>query len=144
MNWGKGIIITVASFMAFILGLSIYMMSQTPELEEKNYYEKDLVYQQIITARQNAIELNKPVSFSYQKSNGQVVIAFPIENSSLQGTIVFTRPSDASQDSRLPLHPDNHQQVIPVTHLTSGLWRIHIDWTMDGKTYQSQTWEFIK
>ncbi|HZH95597.1 MAG TPA: FixH family protein [Flavisolibacter sp.] len=145
MNWGKGIIITAAAFMAFILTLTIFMMNQTPELEERNYYEKDLKYQQVMDARQNVTALNQPVQFEYAKASQQIRLQLPVSSPALSGTLTFTRPSDAKQDYIVDLQLDTqYQQRISVTDLATGLWHVRIDWQANGKAYQSQTWEIIR
>ena len=145
MNWGKGIIITAAAFMTFILALSIHMMSQTPELEERNYYEKDLKYQQVMEARQNVVALNQPLHFEYTKASHQIRLQLPANSPIRSGTVTFTRPSDAGQDYTIALQLDNqYQQCIAVNDLATGLWHVRIEWQAEGKAYQSQTWEIIR
>jgi len=143
MNWGKGIIIVAAAFMAFILALSFFMINQTPELEEKDYYEKDLAYQQVITARTNAETLEKPVQVTYQASRQMVQVEIPLPQFS-EGIVAFSRPAAARQDFTIRLTPNQPHQTIPVSHLSNGLWRVQVSWQSDGKSYQSHTWEIIK
>ena len=140
MNWGKGIAIGIGLFMAFILALAIYMMGQTPELEEKNYYEKDLRYQQEMEAKKNASSLARPAQVTYDSLAKTVVVALQLPEA-VKGTIAFSRPSDASQDISLPLMPQDGKQVVPVGHLSAGLWRMQLNWETAGKQYQSETWE---
>lgn len=144
MNWGKGLVVAGALFIAFILGLSVYMMSQKPELETENYYEKDLVYQQEMEARKNASTLSAPIRFTYEADQQNAVIQLVVTRP-VTGKIHFTRPSDASQDFSLDINLDsNGRQIIATDNLSKGLWHVRANWQMNDKPYQSPKWEIVK
>jgi hypothetical protein len=43
MNWGKGIIVTMAAFMSFILFMVFTLLSKNTDLESEDYYKKEIV-----------------------------------------------------------------------------------------------------
>jgi nitrogen fixation protein FixH len=144
MNWGKGLIVAGATFMTFILVLSFYLMSQKPELETENYYEKDLVYQKEMEAQQNAATLPDQIRFMYEPGKQNAVIQLG-GNQTVIGKIQFTRPSDASQDFSIDLRLDSTgRQIIATDNLSKGLWHIKASWQMNTKAYQSPRWEIVK
>ncbi len=143
-NWGKGLILAAATFMAFILGLSVYLMSQRPELETENYYEQDLIYQKEMEAQKNAAALSAPIQFAYHADQQNSVVTLTTK-AATKGKIQFTRPSDASQDFSVNLTLDSTgQQIIATDNLTKGLWHVQVNWQMNDKSYQSPRWEIVK
>lgn len=48
MNWGTKLIIGMALFMAFIIGLAVFMLNSNADpLVDKDYYEKGLKYDEL-------------------------------------------------------------------------------------------------
>jgi hypothetical protein len=45
MNWGKGIIIGMGLFMAFIIFLVVNLMMQKVDLESEDYYKREINYE---------------------------------------------------------------------------------------------------
>jgi nitrogen fixation protein FixH len=144
MNWGTKIIIAMSVFMAFILGLSFYMMGHNPELEEKDYYEKDINYQQQLDARRNQEGLNKKVAVDYLADKHSIQITYPENMKNITGKVFFIRPSDAGQDFDKEIEVnENNVQIFPTQNLKAGLWRIKVEWQMDEKLFETRTYEFM-
>ena len=54
MNWGTKIVLGLGTFMIFIVCAAIYMVSNdTDTLEEDDYYEKGLSYDDVYDRKQN-------------------------------------------------------------------------------------------
>ena len=59
MNWGVKIIIFLGAFMIFIIGSVVYMLSaDSDELEEKDYYEQALNYDERYDKNKNTLRDN--------------------------------------------------------------------------------------
>ena len=60
-NWGHGILVALVSFIIFIVGLVVYFTQtmQNSELITDNYYQEELMYQQVIDAKNRAAALEE-------------------------------------------------------------------------------------
>ena len=60
MNWGTKIFLTLAVFMLCIVGAGIYMVSHDSDsLEEDDYYEQGLNYDQAYEKKQNQFKMKE-------------------------------------------------------------------------------------
>lgn len=135
-NWGTGIFIFLALFIAAIIVFYIYISNLDIKLVEKDYYEKELVYQQRIDRLNNTMGL--PGKIMISKNPGVLTVTFPLlePGNVPDGTVLFYRPSDPEKDFTLPLAlNDSLQQSFDVSKIDRGKWMIKMDWKMGGKEY---------
>jgi len=135
-NWGTGIVVSLIFFMLVTSGMMILFINQKVDLVTDNYYDKELKFQQQIDKVNNANQLTEKIEMNY---DGQMVqIKFPASyvSSKPSGEIFFYRPSDISKDFKVPLSMDSTgMQVVPVTALDKGLWKIQLHWLMSESEY---------
>lgn len=142
MNWGTKIALSLGLFVAFILALSAIMMYKNREAVDKDYYEKDLLYEQEIQAQKNANALSEQLTFEF--SGSKLFITYPQEIKKYVGRVLLLRPDDNEKDKMLPMQIDeNRKQIIDVSVLPKGLWRVQVFWEMNGKQYQSKKYDFF-
>lgn len=137
MSWGKGIVLV---FVLFILGIGVLVyrsMTKNIDLVTSNYYEKELKYQEQIDKINNTNSLKEKIMIEY---NGSVIlITYPSVQKSITGEISFYKPSDAKSDFRIKVEPGSDmKQIIQKEMLAKGLWKVQINWAMDGKEYFSE------
>ncbi|MCU0439273.1 MAG: FixH family protein [Raineya sp.] len=143
MNWGTKIVISLGVFIAFIASLGIFMMISNDEKVEKDYYERDLMYEKEIQAQRNAQSLSAEVVLDI--TDIHLIFSFPKEIKEYQGKILFLRPDNAQKDQTFEMKLEKNQmQKIEVMPLQKGLWKIQAQWQMNGKLYQSKVFEWIK
>ena len=53
MSWGYKILIVYILFIGMILGMVYVASRQTNEMQDDNYYAKELVYQSVIDGKNN-------------------------------------------------------------------------------------------
>ena len=73
--------------------------------------------------------------------NNLLVIQLPggINYDSVEGSIFFYRPSDASQDFSVPVIPDSvGTQYLNLARLTKGKWKATVDWLYGQYTYMDK------
>ena len=105
----------VGYFILFVTGVAVFItwaVTQDMDLVRKDYYDHEILFQQQIDRQRRTAELGA------------------------QGMIHFYRPSDAKLDHHLRLAPGtNGTQQIDATNRRAGLWKIAVQWTVDGKEY---------
>lgn len=139
ISWGTGIVISLIVFVIFSLTKTFYLMNQEVDLVTDDYYKKGLEYQKQIESEQRSIQLSNEIMIN---SDGQyLTIIFPeyINGKIVNGEILLYRPSDSSLDLRIPLSLENQKQIIPVSSLKKGLWRIKINWNYNNVSYYKES-----
>jgi len=140
MNFGTKIAISVGVFVVFILVLSLIMISKHTESVEKDYYEKDLRYEEEIQAQRNASQF--PVKFHTHQDT--LWVQFEQTISYEKGEIFFFRPDNSKKDFSVPLNLDNNaKQSVYAGNLAKGLWKVQVKWQSGEKKFQSRVFEWI-
>jgi hypothetical protein len=138
-NWGTSIFIVIVIIFLGVIGFFIFSANLDINLVEKNYYEKELVYEQRIAHTRNANNL--PEKITIESSRDQVVLHFPdtVRGAGIRGTIWFYRPSDESKDFTVAIDLDDSLcQAIPKERIFPGKYTIKIDWEMAGTPYYQE------
>lgn len=135
MNWGKAIFII---FIVFFLGIGTMVyksVTKNIDLVTDNYYEKELKYQEQIDKINNTNRLTEKLKIDFDGSN--VLITYPnLPGKLITGEISFYKPSDAKSDFKIPVSAGNEmKQVIEAAKLSKGMWKVQVNWAMDGSEY---------
>ena len=138
-TWGHGVAIALLSFMTFIL-LMIFAFSrgwQNSEMVSDHYYEDELVYQDIIDAKNNTdLRAEKP---KYEQSKEQITVTFP-ESYNVDGKNVHMelfRTDDSKLDVKKEVQLNGTNQIIvPKSILVKGSYTLKLKWTEAKKPYQ--------
>lgn len=139
MSWGIKIALLYLGFVTLILTLVFTCFANKTELEYKDYYARELRFQDQIDAATNAGNLETPID--YQLNNDYVRIMIPKEllEKEFKGTITFLRPSDSSKDQTLGLAPDGSgEQIINTLAFAKGVYKMQIAFNSGGKEYYKE------
>jgi hypothetical protein len=137
MNWGKGIIAVLATFMLFIGGMCVYMFLSPADDFDHQYYEKGLSFNHDYD-REKQVELDHAQPL-IQLTAHQIKFTFA---QPAKGTIKFMRPSSTSSDK---VYPINSNEVdIPIALFATGKWQLEFEWTSSKKAYLYQQELYIK
>ena len=132
-NWGWGILLSIAAFMIILIIIVGFMMTKEVDLVTDKYYDKEIKYQEQIEKEKRTLELNKKIEVINKISS--LTIFFP-EDTTLNGELHFYRPSDLHKDFKLPINFDSDfKQVLDISMLERGFWKLQISWSMRGKDY---------
>ncbi|TDQ13507.1 FixH protein [Algoriphagus boseongensis] len=136
MDWGKGILLTIFGFVAFIMTLVVISVRQDDiHLVTENYYEKEIKYQEQIEREKSAVGLDREVVM-FDASSKTIYLDLPV---GAKGSLQLFRPSDARLDQELPLDITTEgKTAIPVEKLKSGYWRVQLTWTENGLEYYEE------
>jgi len=139
INWGTGILITIIIFMSITVLTGVYLMNQDVQLVTDNYYEKDLKYQNQIDKLNRTVALEEKVEIKFDGLNVELIFPASFEVDKISGEVYFYRPSDGKKDFTIPLTLNSEaRQIIPVTRIDKGFWRIKLSWTSDGIEYYNE------
>lgn len=138
-SWGHGVIVALASFIAFILFMVLVFPNgkQGAELVSNDYYNDELHYQEVIDAKNNADFL--PEKPNYNQQSEGILILFPPSISPDKSTVHFDlfRTDDANLDVKKDLTLDGKKSIlVPAKVLVNGSYTLKIKWFQNKKPYQ--------
>jgi hypothetical protein len=137
-HWGWGVGIVYSTFVVIFLGILLWSTQLKFDLEDKDYYQKELSYQKQIDKIQRT--QNLPEKIKIEIIDSKLVIKFPDFNGKgLTGKINFYRPSDSKLDfeNSIIVNP-NREMILPTSQLTQGLWKLKINFSVDGIEYYQE------
>ena len=134
MNWGTKLVLGMAIFMLFIIGMVVYMFSVhgNDALVDDDYYEKGINYNEEYTAKQNLINDKAMPLLTLTKS--QIIIKL---KDSANYELKLIRPSTQNNDIKEngATVTDSNLVLINRRAMHSGLWLLELKWTSNGKKY---------
>ncbi len=136
LNWGVGIVITIACFIGFIMFFVIKMSTDKKydhDLVTEEYYKQELAYQDQIDAQQNSARLAKNIQVEVTAEGIQIL--FPSEKQNIKGEVNLYRPSNKKLDLEIPISLENQQMLIPAEKLVEGKYKLSINWKSNKTTY---------
>ena len=138
-TWWPRVIIAFFVLFAIFIGNFVRMAMQSDvDLVSKDYYQKEIAYQQHMNTVAETKENNAEIQVTLAEAAGQLVIAFPefYAGQKVSGTVKFFRPSEAKLDFEIPINlNDARQQFIPVEKLEKGRWKVQVSSEANGKSY---------
>lgn len=138
INWGTGIVIAFALFMAFILFFVFRVQSDSAydnELVVEEYYKQERVLQSQLDKEQNAVSLVHKLQI--HDVGNDIKIEFPegFDIHKITGKVFLYRPSSQKLDFEIPISLSTNHLLIPKSDLAGGRWDITVEWQYDDKGY---------
>lgn len=137
MNWGTRIAILYLGFVALILTLAFTCFGQNVELESKDYYAKELKFQDQLDATANANQLAGAISYSVINRSVQMNLPKKILTTDFKGSVNFFRPSDSSKDKIIVLK-NLETQVLTDPGLIKGIYKMQVSFVSNGQPYYKE------
>ena len=129
MNWGKGIVIGMATFMTFIIVLVVGLMMNRVDLESEDYYKREINYQQEITAQENANKLESKIEII---SNAEFLVVKVPEGEFTKIEMHLSRPNDQKMDKLFKIE-GTKSFLINKKELEKGLYTVELSYMVDNK-----------
>jgi hypothetical protein len=129
MNWGKGIVIGMATFMTFIIVLVVGLMMNRVDLESEDYYKREINYQQEITAQENANKLESKLEII---SNAEFLVVKVPEGEFKKIELHLSRPNDQKMDKLFKIE-GTKSFLINKKELEKGLYTVELSYMVDNK-----------
>lgn len=127
-NWGRYLLLGMASFMLFIIVLVVMMFKQPADDFDPRYYEHGLNYDTEYSKERNVlIDRVEPV---VKTTASACTINFKGE---VAGKIIFARPSDKKMDREFVVNNRNH--FVTPADIAPGKWQLTLTWRQNGKEY---------
>lgn len=136
MDWGKGILLTIIAFVAFIMTLVVISVRQDDiHLVAENYYEKEIKYQDQIDREVSASALDREV-LVYDGQEKAMILDLPV---GAKGSLQLFRPSDARLDKNVPVEIITEGKTkVSLQDLKAGYWRVQLTWTENGVDFYEE------
>ena len=137
-SWPLAIALVYGLFATGMIGIVIFAVRHPSDLVSRDYYQKEIRYQQQIDSEKRAQKDVDAPTVAVDKTARTCVVHFP-GNPPANGSLTLYRPSDAALDRTVPLALDGKQsQTLNLADAASGLWRLRIEWTRSNETYASE------
>lgn len=135
MNWGWKIAVFMGAFIVFIMSMVVMSFGNKIDLVSEDYYQKELAFQDMIDAKQNASEFEKEVSIKQTEDGLEVSFPETFNKTIETGSITFFRPDNSALDLKKELNLAASKQLIDYTGFKPGFYSVFIDFTSNGKAY---------
>lgn len=138
-SWAHGVVLALGLFIAFILFMVFGFTygQQTSELVSNDYYGDELVYQEVIDAKNNAAKL--PEIPKYAELATGMKITFPAAIAPENKNVKFElfRTDDANLDVKKEIKLDaNNEILVPKEVISKGPYTLKIKWSNAKIPYQ--------
>ncbi len=137
LNWGWSIFLIYATFVLvflFYFYKSFYEAASN-DLVVEDYYQKELVYGEVIAKKRNADTMRVQVQIINDQKGITVVFPDYIDDNSVSGNITLYKPDNKKLDAVIPFKLQQHQQLIGKNKLVNGKWEIYLDWKQSNIPY---------
>jgi hypothetical protein len=139
MNWGTKITIIYLAFVGFILVLVFKCFGNESELEYKDYYAREIKFQDQIDASKNAEALSAPIEYIVANKHIEIVVPAELAGKNSIGSVELFRPSNSKLDRMFTLKTDeNGHQVITDPSLSTGVYKLSLHITSGNKAYYKE------
>lgn len=138
INWGTAIVLSIISFMTFIIVLVVTMTNNknfNHDLVTEEYYKQELSFQDQLDRKKNAQNLVTNIQTEVTDDGFRISFPREMEYSVIKGNLRLYRPSNKAQDFTIPVALIAHQMIIPGKYLEKGRWNIEIDWSYEEENY---------
>lgn len=135
-NWGWGIVLALALFVAMILQFVFRSFDQRIDLVTEDYYEQELGYQETMDKEENLNALEGDMKVQNSPEGLRIVFPAEIDLETISGKVQLYRPSDERLDKNYVFEGlDGGIFLIPVEDLIGGKWVIKVDFESEGVPY---------
>jgi hypothetical protein len=133
MNWGKGLVIALASFIALMIYFLISMLVSGSESVPKGYYEKGNKYQETINEEKAAVKFG--ARLSYEAGDAAFVLKYDSVAPD-SGKVLLRWPPDETKNikKRFVWSLEDKALVLPAA-ASSGGWLAEVEFYHNGIKY---------
>lgn len=142
-NWGHGIVLSFVLFCTFVIYIVVQAFQLDVDLVSDTYYVDELGYQKTIDEKSNLAQSGVEVTFD--QTNDQFLLKFPVQFKAAAGDIYFYHPSREIFDKHYTIAlNDQNEQVISKADLIKGRFKVKINWTVNDTPYYQEKEVFLQ
>ena len=143
INFGVKVVIFYLDFVVLILTLVFKCISNKSELVTKDYYAKELVFQNRLDASARQAESNYNINYSFNSNQLVFELDSILIDKKIEGTLTFYRPSNSKLDIVKPISFINGKQAVQLNEFKKGLYKVQFDYKVNNISYYKEyTLEF--
>jgi hypothetical protein len=135
MNWGRGITIAMIAFMSFILYMVFTLMSKNTDLQSEDYYQKELNFENEISALKNTNKLKEKVKVTL--NDLYVIVQFPNLEELDSIKVELYRPNNDKDDQVFSVQ-ESKVVMIPKSKLKKGIYEMNIQYLVKRELYMQK------
>lgn len=135
LNWGYKIILVYGLFVLGMMFLVFKSTQQKYDLVQKDYYAKELKYQNVIDASQHARDLGGELITSRQAGHLLVTLPIGFQNANVKGTAHLYYAADENKDIAKEFETTNGLLNIELLSKMSGAYTLKLNVEMKGEQY---------
>jgi hypothetical protein len=135
MNWGRGITIAMIAFMSFILYMVFTLMSKNTDLQSEDYYQKELNFENEISALKNTNKLKEKVKVTLNDT--YVIVQFPNLEELDSIKVELYRPNNDKDDQVFSVQ-ESKVVMIPKSKLKKGIYEMNIQYQVKRELYMQK------
>ena len=127
-------VLLIGAIVSFIL----FANRHREELVRPDYYAEEMRFQLQLDRLNRTQPIRDRIAISFDPGERAVRIALPVGTDlpSVVGEIHLYRPSNSRLDRKMRLTLDAHGiQRINAAGLRPGLWKVRVQWTVEGREY---------
>lgn len=136
-NWGFRLVLLYGGFVVFMLSLVLVATRNTNDLVSDDYYDREISYESQIQQGRSAKALKEPLTWTM--SGRTLMLRFPKSSFAPKGSLTLYRASNAKLDRIIPIAADAEGiQSVDFSTAATGMWRIQIQWEINGRQYYNE------
>lgn len=144
LNWGHKITIAMVLFMGFILYMVVSLSLTKVDLYSEDYYQKELDYEQHISAVKNSEGIENKIIISAHEDAIAVTFDPSIAKNIETGSIYFYKPDNSEADKGFELKLSSNRMIIPSRNFAKGTYTVKITWSKEGKDFYVEKQIFVE
>lgn len=144
LNWGHKLAISMTVFIGFIVTLGIIMSTNNDSIEETNYYEKGLHYDNQIEKEKNTKSLVEKPRIYFDNKSVALVITKPSNLKITATEMLLYKPNAKLSDVLVDVGGlvENEEVKIEMVNLAKGKWIAKFNWSDEERNFYMEQ-EFI-
>jgi hypothetical protein len=139
MKWSYRITFLYLGFVGLIGTLVFISNNNKEELVSKDYYAKELAFQQRINSENNERSLKETMEHHVDEATIMLQLPESMIGKEVTGSIAFYCPSSSKKDKSFPMQFNSEGRMyLEKNKLEKGAYKMQLDWKCEGKEYYKE------